>query len=496
MFDRIKKLILKPKTFWIILALVYVVSRLATWFYPFDSDHWIFYYVGNNWFHGGSLYLTAWDHKPPLIFLFNGLLSLIFGGNIIWHRIFFTLLSFVDIYLFYRLLWVIAPKLKVKLTALFINSGLLLYVFWRNLSQFTSSGNNTENFGLTFFLGMILSYISFRDDRKWWKLLISGVCFSILFFLKGNFILLGVPIGILMLLDYYKDIKRLFLYSFLFVLPLFAQASFWLLHFWKQQTLYDFFVASFLFSSKYSKSAWSGNLSNNIVLLLTLVVFLVPVLLLFGIMITRLKKNKNNLIYLLIIMFFFSGLLLTLGVGSFYPYYFVISMPIFVIVMVYGLFNISDMNKYFRYFIYLILVGSTIISLGISMKQLLNSFGGNAKVEANEYAIVAEYVKNNTSSSDKVFDYDYGATFYQLAERDSGSRYISASVLLLDYRDNYGFNLNEKFIADMENSKAKYVVVYKDKDNLYYQNKPIVDYFNEHYYLEKSFDKFEVLRRN
>ena len=509
------KILNKPTYFWALVISIYVVARVATWGYPFDSDHWIFYYVGKIWAQGGTLYVSAWDHKPPLIFVFNGLMYLLFGGSLVWHRIWLTLLSIVDVALFWQLIKRVMPEILSRhsesseesritgpgplvplgVTDLAAKVGLILYVFWRNLSQFTSSGNNTENYGLIFFMGMLLSYMSFRKDQKWWKMLISGVCFSVLFFLKGNFLLLGVPIGILLLVDNWKSIRKFFGYGIVFVTPLILQASFWAYYFASKGALNDFFVASFLFSAKYAKSAWKGDVSNNIILLLELVIFLVPVFLFLYISLRQSVKNLKNPTFWLINLSVFSGLLATLGVGSFYPYYFLIAMPVFVIVMVYGLYNMGDLNKYFRYFVYLVFAGSIVLSLGISMKQLYNSLGGTVSVEAQEYRDIASYVDANTAPTDKVFAYDYGASFYRLANRDSGSRFVSASVLLLEHRDNFGYNFDQKFIDDMEKSQAKYVVVYRDKENLYYQNTPIVKYFNSHYAVEKTFTKFEVLKR-
>ena len=523
------KILNKPLYFWSLVVFVYIIARVATWGYPFDSDHWIFYYVGKIWAQGGTMYVAAWDHKPPLIFVFNGLMYLMFGGNLVLHRLWLTLLSIVDIALFWQLIKRVLPSLFTpvipakagiqekkgldswlacptrgsfgratrndKVVGMVAKVGLLLYVFWRNLSQFTSSGNNTENYGLIFFMGMLLSFLSFRKDQKWWKMLISGACFSVLFFLKGNFLLLGIPIGIVLLIDNWKSIRKFFGYGVIFATPLILQAGFWAYYFVQKGALNDFFIASFLFSTKYAKSAWNGDVSNNMILLLTLAIFLVPVLLFLYISLRQSLKNLKNNTFLLIKLSVFAGLLATLGIGSFYPYYFLVAMPVFVITMVYGLFNMGDMNKYFRYFVYFAFGASIVLSLGISMKQLYNSFSGSVSVEAKEYQEIADYVKANTAPTDKVFAYDYGATFYRLSDRDSGSRFISASVLLLEHRDNYGYNFDQKFIDDMDKSQAKYVVVYRDKDNLYYQNTPIVEYFNSHYVLDKTFTKFEVLKR-
>ena len=79
----------------------------------------------------------------------------------------------------------------------------------------------------------------------------------------------------------------------------------------------------------------------------------------------------------------------------------------------------------------------------------------------------------------------YGATFYQLANRDSGSRYISASHPLIDYKYKFGYDFNRKFIFDMVDSEAKYVVMSSDKQDIYrVQNPVLMRFINNNYKLE------------
>jgi len=520
------------RQFLFVLLGIYVVSRVGTWAYPFDSDHWIFFYVGKNWFHGGSLYVTAWDHKPPLIFLFNGLMSVALGSNIVLHRLLFTLMSLVDIYLFYRLLTVISPdlvglldsghrqkavaetrpaagpeRLLNQLTdpllrrpvtaAFFTQVALVLYVFWRDLSQFASSGNNTENFAMPFLLGMILAYLSFRSDANVWKLALSGACLSVLFFLKGNFLLLGLPIVLLLVFDYRKQPKRLLAYLLSFAAPLVAQTACWFAYFGHQGTVHQFLVAGFLFSSKYAGSAWGGDVSSlrvRLELLFELLLLLIPSILLAVVFVRNARNSGGNRTHVLLAMLSVAVLAATLDVGSWYPYYFLIAMPVFAIVLAYGIFASARFKTGSRQLLTVLILSSIFFSLGVSMKQALNSFSGSAYASAQEYKQVAAYVRAHTSPRDRVFAYDYGATFYQLSGRDSGSRFVSASVLLLDYRDHYGFGLNALFIADMRTSKAKYVVLSREPD-VYSQNKPVMAYFKLHYRLEKTFSTLEVLRR-
>lgn len=494
------KILSNPVYFWLSVAIIYAAARIATWGYPFDSDHWIFYYVGKNWMDGGTLYVDAWDHKPPLIFLFNSLMYLICGGNIILHRIWLSLLSIADIALFYLVLKQIIPglieKAKSKINPdIATKITLLVYVFIRNLSQFTSSGNNTENYGIIFLLLMWLAYLSFRKNPKWWKMLLSGACCSMLFFLKGNFLLLGLPIGIILLVDNIKSIWKFIGYGFVFVAPIIIQAAIWIIYFASHDALNDFWIACFGFSAKYSSSAWSGDLSNNIILLITTFILILPAIFFFVFYIKDFKVQRKNRDYLLVGTTFISGILLTFGVGSFYAYYFEVFMPAIVIIFCYGLFRMSSYKKIWQILLVIAFGGSMILSYGISTKQLYNSLGGSVKTEAAQYQQIADYIKANTTSDDRVFCYDYGATFYQLADRESGSRFISASVLLLDYRDGYGFNFDQTFINDMDENETKYVVTYIDRDTLYYNNTPIVEYLDSHYVVEKTFDTLEVLRR-
>ncbi len=490
----VRRVFSEPKLFWPVVAITFFVSRLGTWLYPFDSDHWIFFYVGKNWFHGGSLYLTAWDHKPPIIFFINGLMSLV-TDNIVIHRIFFTLVAILGCYLFYRLLKKILPKLQIKQVDLAVKVGLLTYVFWVNLSQFTSSANNTENFGVIFLLAMLLSYLSYREKGNLWWLFATGIFMSILFFLKGNFILLALPIGLYIIIENRKDFWKIIRDGIVFVTPLIIHAGLWIWYFGSPSRINDFVIATLQFSAKYSSSAWVGQLSG-LAKFYTLVAIASPLLIVVPIWYLAIyKRNFKKFEYGFIAMILTLGTVAFFAVGVPYLYYFLVMFPIYMIAVVYLLFSKNGIKgKSKKIFIFIFFAGS-LLNLGYCGYQLYQNNRGATRSEAVEYQQIADYVDQHTVTSDKVFDYDYGATFYELAHRDSGSRYISASILLLDYHGRYGFDLDKIFISDMEKSRTKYVVMTKKENNIYEDNKPIVNYFNLHYKLEKVFNTFVLLRR-
>lgn len=490
-----------PVLFALSLIVVFAVARIATWGYPFDSDHWIFYYVGHNWIvDGGALYVDAWDHKPPMIFFFNGIMAALFGDNLVLHRIFLTALTVLDVWLFYLLAKRVMPSLLqgmrsaadpgtvTKLT-------LLLYVFLRNLSQFTSSGNNTESFAIIFLLTMVLCYLRFVETGAWWWVLLSGFSLAVLFWFKANLLMLGAVVGLFLLVRGWKNKRRLVRDVALFVLPLLLVSAAWFTYFWAIGDLNDFLIASFTFSSKYAASAWSGKVSSNILLLITTAALVVPVLVFFVLYLRDFAQQKRNQLYLLTGALLVGGLFLIAAVGSFYAYYLLIVMPFIVLVLVYGLLTLPRYTTIVRVVLTVVFVVTLVFNYGISIRQLLNSFAGSSFQEAQEYKQAAQFVEAHTQPGDPVFAYDYGAVFYELAHRPSGSRFISASVLLLDWRDGYGFDFNNIFISDMEKSQPEYVVFNDDSRDLYLKNQPLADYFAQHYVPVKRFGAIEVQQR-
>ncbi|MCU1475124.1 MAG: hypothetical protein JWQ92_3192 [Amnibacterium sp.] len=484
-----------------LLGLVFALARVATWGYPFDSDHWWFFYVGRAWLQGGDLYVAAWDHKPPLVFLFNGLMSLALGDDLVLHRIWLTALTVVDIALFALLLRRLIRPLISDLDTIWRPStlekvALVLYVFFRNLSQFTASGNDTEAYGLIFLLAMWLAYLAFRRTGNLWQLAIAGLCFSFLFVLKENYLLLVVPIGVLVLLHNRRSPHRLALESIVFLAPFTLQVLAWITYFWSRGTLRDAYVACFTFSAKYAGSAWAGKVSADPALFIISALMLIPALFFFALFLKDLRSQRTNVAYQIVGMSFTAGIVLFSTVGTFYPYYQLIFMPFIVIVLAYGMTRLRSAGPALRRTTAGVLIATAIASYGVSLKQLQNSITGPDRALADLNTQVADYIRGHTTATDTIFDYRYGATMYILAHRRSGSRFVSASVLLLDDRDHYGFGLDRIFMSDMERSRAKYVVMERSPSSLYAANLPLIAYFKAHYRPERVIGSLVVLRRD
>jgi len=265
----------RPAVFWIVLVAVFALARLATWGFPYDSDHWIFAYVGRNWIvEGGDLYVDAWDHKPPMIFLMNGLMSALLGDNIVLHRIWLTAFAVLDTWLFYLVAKRVWPELLAGARSRIdadtaAKLSLLLYAFVRNLSTFTNSGNNTEAYGLVLVLLMVLAYLRYARTGEWWWIALAGLSCGVLFWFKANFLIFGAIIGLLMIVHGWRKPGRLVAHVFAYIAPIVLVALGWFAYFAAQGTFDDFWLASFGFSAKYASSAWGGSVSSNIWLFIT-----------------------------------------------------------------------------------------------------------------------------------------------------------------------------------------------------------------------------------
>lgn len=485
----------------IVLAAVFAIARLATWGFPYDSDHWIFFTVGNNWIvDGGKLYVDAWDHKPPMVFLMNGLMAALLGDNIVLHRIWLTAFALLDLWLFYLLSKHVIPKLLAA-----VNSSIdplvatkltvLLYAFVRNLSQFTNSGNNTEAYGVVLVLTLALACVHYFERQRWWLMAIAGLSMGLLFWFKGNFLIFGAVVGVLLLVHTWRTPWRMIWHALVYIAPLVLISLGWFRYFDAVGTFDDFWLASFGFSALYATTAWSGSLSANIWLFVTTAALLVPALVMFAISLRDVRAQWRNASYQLVLAMFVAGVVIIAAVGSFYAYYLLITMPFTVLVIAYGLMRITTLGRFWRVALIAMVVVTLAANYAFSTRQLLNNFSGTAAEAAAEQRAAADYIRSNTSEDDRIFANAYGAVFYQLADRGHASRFISSSVLLLDYREQFGLGFNDIFMAELDATQAPYVMVDGGTADLYAQNTELEQYFAEHYSVVKTFGDTLVMKR-
>jgi 4-amino-4-deoxy-L-arabinose transferase-like glycosyltransferase len=492
--QKIKSVILS-RYFWLVTLVIFSVSRIATWLFPYDSDHWIFYYIGRRWFDGATLYVDVWDHKSPLIYAYNGLLHSIFGANIVWHRIVFTIVALLGVWLFYKTAKLLYVSIKLKQPEWTARISTLVFAFFANLSEFTNSGNNNENLGLVFLLATLYFYLLYRKspDKKQGSLLFSGITAGFVFLLKANFAVFLLPIVIDLILLQRKNIYKLISSLAFFAFGTLAQLLAWALYFVHVGTFKQSYTATFVFNSKYIRALGFDLNAPGIAIFLgilaLLLLFFAPFLLkaLWGF-----KKKDQNLGFFVPIMAICLLLFLVMA-GTFYSHYFLIAIPYLCLIA--GA-KAAEVLKNYRVIKLLTFALIATILFMVSLKQLYNTFNGSVAVDARNQKAVASYIKDHTKPSDTFFAYTYGATFYQLADRNSGSRFISASHPLIDYKYHFGYDFNRTFILDMEELQAKYVVMSSDPTDIYRTENPVLmRYFEHNYKLETELNDYDILVR-
>ncbi len=489
------KTLVMGRYFWVVAVVVFAFSRIATWAFPFDSDHWIFFYIGKHWAMGQALYVDMWDHKAPLIFGYNALLYKLFGDNIVLHRIAFTVVALLAMFVFYKTAQTLYKTLNINNAEWIARLSTLLFVFLANLSEFTNSGNNNENLGILFICLTLWTYLLYRKNpaQSQGYLLASGAFAGMLFFLKGNFAVLLLPILFDLFIVHYKKWAKMIAAYAIFAFTPVLMAFAWAQYFVSQGTFKEFIIASFSFNSKYIRAlGWdlhSPGLLIFIGILVLVIAFFVPFLIRA---IKEFWQPPRELPFFVPIMAV-SVILFMLLLGTFYPHYYLMALP--YLCLVFGTTTTASFKKKKLPKVVILSLILAVLYL-VSLKQLYNTFSGSVQVEAKQQQAAAQYVREHTTPQQKFFAYVYGATMYQYAQRDSGARYISASHPLIDYKYNFGYNFNTKFITDMERNETKYVIISSDPDDLYRKQNPVLmRYFEKNYVKETSIDGFDILVR-
>jgi hypothetical protein len=314
------------------------------------------------------------------------------------------------------------------------------------------------------------------------------------FTLKANFAALLLPIVIDLIIFIRKNAYRLVSNLCFWITGPLLQLLAWALYFQQVGTFKQFLIATFEFNSKYMTAlGWdihAPDIAIFVGILLLLLAFFAPFLIQSWRSLTKTKNSNNLFLGLLSIC----SLVFMVLAGTFYSHYFLIALPLLCLVL--GATYETVIKPRTKLLTTGLVFIAVILTLA-SYKQLYNSYFGSVKVEANNQAIVAKYINEHTSPNDTFFAYVYGATLYQLAGRDSGSRYVSASHLLIDYKYQFGYDFNQQFIYDMVYSEAKYVVMSSNVNDIYrVENRVAMTFIEHNYYLETSLAGYDILVRN
>lgn len=142
--------------FAVALVCLLVESPSTCFLYPHftGTDSSIFQYIGHIWVTGGIPYREVFDHKGPLLFLLNAFGFWITGSRFGILAVQVTFLTF-SLFLVYKI-----SRLRYGR----MGSAVIFGMFLLSFCYFSSEGNLTEEYSLTFLLVPI--YLALRYDRR------------------------------------------------------------------------------------------------------------------------------------------------------------------------------------------------------------------------------------------------------------------------------------------------------------------------------------------
>ena len=154
-------------------------------------------------------YKDVFDHKGPLIYIYNWIGMQISYGRGIW------LLEYVSLFITFFILYKIA-----RLTSPPFLSALTLFISGSGLFGYFQGGNLTEEYALPFLSVGVLIFTDFFLNNKISKirLILSGFCFGAVCLLRINMISVWVafPIAVLIKCIHEKNIVQIRKLSFYF----------------------------------------------------------------------------------------------------------------------------------------------------------------------------------------------------------------------------------------------------------------------------------------
>ncbi len=207
-------------------------------------DSGMYLVIGKAMAQGETLYSGLFDHKGPIIFIFNMLPQLFIDGTI-------------GVWLIELLLIIISAIMLYKIADQYINNTLSLCVplayIWITVTLF-NGGNYTEENSNFFCIISLFIFDKWLKDKKLTAPMFYslGLCFSLVFFTRANNVALIVSIilfiGIYMIKKSPEKIRSAFIFGTLGIMTVTLPIVIYHLY---TGTLYDMFYATFLHNIKY-----------------------------------------------------------------------------------------------------------------------------------------------------------------------------------------------------------------------------------------------------
>jgi hypothetical protein len=480
----LKNITFKNKYYYLFLFLGTVIALFASPLAPFSSkitdlDSSVFVYCAQHILEGKIMYKDIFDHKGPLLYLFNILGILLGRGNPtgIW---FIELVSlFISSLYLYKSLCLFWSKNVSFFSVLFC------LVFFTSLIP---HGNYAEEYALPFISIAQYYFVSFFKDRKirYSHFCIIALCFACVLLLKPNTAVVWVVGWILLaflLLKEKKPANLLKIASISLGIVILALIPL-IVYLFLTDSFLDFKFCYWDFNQTYSDLSPARILSRAFRRL-----YFIPVMgksntyIFLGIAVLLLICSYKTYKYKLPVLFYFISVFATSCAISVsytnFVYYYLLYVPVFSFLYAMALDVIEKHVKSYSFLILFVLFGIfNFEAINYYCKDVRYCY--QEKKYANE---IVSFINDNTQKDDKIYVLGNHCLFYNLSHRESASKYpyLYPIVNMKKYRD----TMIDQFYKDMELNPPKVICeLWYESDWIVHKDIPGLTEFLEKNYIK------------
>ena len=457
--------------FVILAALAFLLcTNLSSYYFcpkapQLDSS--VFRYVGMVMQRGGVPYRDTFDHKGPLIYLFN-YLGLFWGNNGIW---------FVELALMF-----LAVIFAYKTFRLFCNQPLSLIgtcVAMFLMYDYLGEGNYTEEYALPFIICAIYVYTEYflKGSAKWYKIAICGACAMSVLLLRANMIGTWIVFSSAVMIREGKHCpKNIIPFILSFILGLAAMFLPFFTYFYANGALNDFWEQYIVFNMAYSSA--SGNKASAVRYFMLTAPSVIAIL----ITLVRLHSEKDRDWLDWISLGYIVVSLCLIGIsGRTYNHYGIILIPLAII-------PLAKLYQYLsRTAIKRELMISSFVVLVLLAYPWVHGFANrNFNVILSGLrpeGIISEFIRNNTEEEDVIIQCGHKDVFYVLSDRMAASKYsYPLPIAMVDNR------VYDEFFEDLREQPPTVIITdtWTEQDQLDYteMNRRLSEYVEEFEYVK------------
>lgn len=445
-----------------LFAILFFILRLPSLFEPYwYGDEGIYLTIGQGIRHGLLLYQQIHDNKPPTLYYLAAL-----AQNVFTFRLLLAIVMIPTIYFFSRLA-------KKFLSARLAHFATLFFLILSSVPLIEGNIANAEVFML---LPTILAVLIFLNSDSKKSLILSGLLLGLAFTIKVPVAVEFAFLCLWLFIFSQKKIIKIFVFSLAFIFPIVLYT----VYFYFKGAIVPFLSAALLQNFGYLSSWATGTQQASVSSggLIWRALFLLVALFVFYLSYQQKYLNKNSFF---ILSWFAAALFGALLSGRPYPHYLIEVLPPLSLL----LFSLSQSKKislvtlcifiysliHFQFYYYPVFsYYQNFYSYAFGKKSLPN-YRSYFSADMNNIYLIADKIKSQTSSTDRIYLWGDQSFIYPLADRLPATKYLVAYHVV-------DFQAYDLTISQLQSFTPKIIVYYPQSSRPF----PKLDEFISNYY--------------